>query len=141
MYDGDDKPARRVLKVVMVSPHTDQSPSKFFGQPDQFPACVSLGISRAEIPLSHAVGIAADSGLTGATPVGSDTAECHWASRGTNPEFRQYLGLEENNVYRWAGSLIGELAGIRLAQVHNPIARAPRMEFVTEKPSEEVAIL
>src|ERR1022692_2808490 len=31
MYDGDYKPARRVLEVVMLSPHADQSPSKFFG--------------------------------------------------------------------------------------------------------------
>jgi hypothetical protein len=43
MYDGDYEPAYRVLEVVMVSPHADQSPSKFFGQLDQFPACLSFG--------------------------------------------------------------------------------------------------
>jgi trehalose 6-phosphate synthase len=49
--------------------------------------------------------------------------------------------VRENNVYRWAGSLIGELAGIRLAQAHNPATRTPRLELVKERPPEEVAIL
>ena len=39
--------------------------------------------------------------------------------------------VRENNVYRWAGSLIGELAGIRLVQTHNG-ARAARVELVSE---------
>jgi trehalose 6-phosphate synthase len=47
--------------------------------------------------------------------------------------------VRENNVYRWAGSLIGELAGIRLAHAHNPAPRPPRLEFVKERPPEEVA--
>jgi len=38
-----NKPARRVLEVVVASPNADQSPSKFLGRLDQFPACVSLG--------------------------------------------------------------------------------------------------
>jgi trehalose 6-phosphate synthase len=46
--------------------------------------------------------------------------------------------VRENNVYRWAGSLIGELAGIRLARVHTAGFRAPHLEFVREKPPEEV---
>jgi hypothetical protein len=48
--------------------------------------------------------------------------------------------VRENNVYRWAGSLIGDLAGIRLAQAHTPVPRAPRLEIVSEKPPEEVAV-
>ena len=38
--------------------------------------------------------------------------------------------VRENNVYRWAGNLITELAGIRLAQVHTAVPRAPRLELV-----------
>ena len=51
---------------------------------------------------------------------------------------RMRTQVRENNVYRWAGSLIGELAGIRLAQVHTGF-RAPHLELVREKPPEEVA--
>jgi len=47
--------------------------------------------------------------------------------------------VRENNVYRWAGSLIGELAGIRLAQAHTATFRAPHL--VKEKPAEEVVEL
>ncbi|MBZ5623720.1 MAG: trehalose-6-phosphate synthase [Acidobacteriia bacterium] len=41
--------------------------------------------------------------------------------------------VRENNVYRWAGSLIGELAGIRLAQGRTAAPRTPRLEFLAEK--------
>ena len=51
MNDSDDKPARRVLEVVMVSPHADQPPSKFFGQLYQFQACVSLGHGSSREPI------------------------------------------------------------------------------------------
>jgi len=60
MHDRDYEPARRVLEVVVVSPHTDQHPSKFFGQFDQFPTGYRLGMSRAAISLSHVVGMATD---------------------------------------------------------------------------------
>ena len=43
MHDRDYEPARRVLEIVMVSSHAHQHPSKFFGQFDQLPTCVSLG--------------------------------------------------------------------------------------------------
>jgi hypothetical protein len=35
MYDGNYKPARRVLEVVVVSRRANQSPPNFFGQLDQ----------------------------------------------------------------------------------------------------------
>jgi trehalose 6-phosphate synthase len=44
--------------------------------------------------------------------------------------------VRENNVYRWAGSLIGELAGIRLGQEHNRGPRAARLEFLNERVEE-----
>ncbi len=45
--------------------------------------------------------------------------------------------VRENNVYRWAGSLISELAGIRLGQIH-AAAKPPRYEPPAEKPAEEL---
>jgi trehalose 6-phosphate synthase len=47
--------------------------------------------------------------------------------------------VRENNVYRWAGSLIGELAGIRLAQHHTAVPRLPRLDFLAERLPEELA--
>jgi trehalose 6-phosphate synthase len=47
--------------------------------------------------------------------------------------------VRENNVYKWAGSLIGELAGIRLAQAHTAVPRGPRLEIVSERTPESVA--
>ncbi|HLK66948.1 MAG TPA: trehalose-6-phosphate synthase [Bryobacteraceae bacterium] len=52
---------------------------------------------------------------------------------------RMRTAIRENNVYQWAGSLIGELANIRLAQVHTAIPRVPRLEVV-ERPPESVAV-
>jgi trehalose 6-phosphate synthase len=48
--------------------------------------------------------------------------------------------VRENNVYRWAGSLIGELAGIRLAQAHTAVPRGPYLEKMTGRPAETVGI-
>jgi hypothetical protein len=37
--------------------------------------------------------------------------------------------VRENNVYRWARSLIGELAGIRLEQRHTPLPKSTPSEI------------
>ena len=48
--------------------------------------------------------------------------------------------VRENNVYRWAGSLIGELAGIRLAQAHISVPHAARAGAAMETPVEPVGV-